>query len=300
MSADTQTSRRISAPVALFFGANAVAQFAIQAVLAYGFGEHVWGLGKVLAFAVPVALDSFAITLMIFAYQLRFAPPRQRAYVWFWLGVAIACQVGAAEGFAAFKEWNAWGRWASLFPSIFLAATLHALIINARKRDHGAPGETLPGWLARRRTARAVAREIKAERLAASKVTHQTLINSRVSIAAAHAAAVIASTREPAPLPAPLPAAPTPPELPAPPDDRPVPTPRPRPARRPRQPLPAGGRGRQPNPLKDILIKRCTVGGENVAAVAKELGLPVRSAQLWVKGARAATAGDHAGAGERP
>src|ERR1700752_1324509 len=69
MSADASSTRRnVPVLVALLFGANAATQFAIQAWLAYGFADHVWGLAQPLPWAVPLALDLFAINLMAFAY----------------------------------------------------------------------------------------------------------------------------------------------------------------------------------------------------------------------------------------
>jgi hypothetical protein len=138
MSADTRSTslRRIPVPVALLIGANALTQFAIQAWMAYGFADKVWKLRHPLPWGAPVALDVFAVTMMVLTYHLRNAHWRTRAYAWFWLGVAIAAQVGASEGFADHERWSVWGRVASIFPAVFLAASLHALIIVARRREH--------------------------------------------------------------------------------------------------------------------------------------------------------------------
>jgi hypothetical protein len=291
MSADTRTSRRISAPIAVLFAANAVAQFAIQAVLAYGFGAKVWGLKKLwewLPLAVPVALDIFAITLMVFAYQLRGADLRQRVYVWVWLGVAIACQVGAAEGFADHEDWGMWGRGASLFPSIFLAASLHALIIASRKRDHVGPGGTLPGWLTRRRTARRVARGIKAERRAARRTVRVVTITPRV---------LAADAGQPREAPSP-----PPPKPPAPP-----PTGEPDPVPTPRRPLPSarrGANGHKVDGRKAAAVRRVIEGSEPASAVARDIGESPRNVQNWVAAARRThgdvTGRERAGAGARP
>jgi hypothetical protein len=289
MSADTKGSRRIPAPLALIFAANAATQFAIQAWLAYGFAKEVWRLVSPLPYFVPVALDVFAINLMAAAYQLRAAKFRQRAYVWILLGFVIGAQIGASEGFADHEDWNHWGRVASVVPAIFLAGSLHVLIMVARKRDHAAATEAGPGRFARWRSGIAISRAIRAERKAVSKTPQVVkilprVIQSTTAEMAAGAAPVRIETERPIepPAPPPLPSGKTP-----------------RPAVKPRAisaaPRPAG---RREHPLKADLIKRVIVGGEPAATVAKEMDIDPRTAQLWVKAARAATPGDpsaHAG-----
>jgi len=281
MSADASSTRRnVPVFVALIFGANAATQFAIQAVLAYGFAAHVWGLTQPLPFAVPFALDLFAINLMAFAYILRHAPLRQRAYVWFLLFVVIAAQVLASEGFADHEGWSLWGRGASIFPAIFLASSLHALIMAARRREAAADGEPQPGPLARWLTGRRVASEIRRERRAFAK-TPKTItppaprvIQSTTAEVAAGAAPVRIEAERPA----------------APPEPPPVSsgaTPRPVKARRARPALPAGPRrGREADPRQADVVKRVIEGGEDAKTVALELGVNPRTAQLWVKHAR--------------
>lgn len=281
MSADTRPTRGIPTPLALGFGANALTQFAIQAWLAYGFAAHVWDLAQPLPYAAPVALDLFAIFLMGAAYVLRNAPLRQRAYVWVLLALVIGAQMAASEGFADHEKWNAWGRAASLFPAVFLAGSLHVLIMIARKRDHGpsdAPARV--GWWAMRRAARSVARTIEAER--------KTFMAPRVP-------PFVVTTHRLADLErrdlgrAPLTARPERPALP------PAPPPvssgagarQARPVARPVRQRPAvsgSGRGRPANPNREIVIKRCLDARptEDAKAVALELGVNVRTAQLWV------------------
>jgi hypothetical protein len=267
MSADTNATpraRRIPRRSALLFGANALTQFAIQAYLAYGFAAHVWKLPAPLPFAAPVALDVFAINLMGHAYDLRRARLRRRINVWFWLAVAIGVQVGAAEGFAVHEGWSWWGRIASLFPSIFLAASLHNLIIAAREREHLSDADPGPGWFARWRAARTLAAEIEAGRQVEAARPVEVTIRPRV-VEGATAARQL-----------------TPPPVPEP--DRAVPATPPRPPSRrhveQRQATAPTG-----DPRRALVIARCIDGSprEDAKAVALELGVGVRTAQLWVK-----------------
>jgi hypothetical protein len=284
MSADTISPklRRLPPRTVLLFGANALTQFAIQAYLAYGFAAHVWPLPAPLPYAAPIALDVFAINLMGFAYELRNAALRQRIYVWGWLGVVIGAQVAAAEGYAAHEDWSLWGRGASLFPSIFLAASLHALIIAARKRDHAllsdAPARV--GVWAVWRTKRGVARALKAERKSAGRKPLVVTVDRRVILEARTAVALAAppvperpvlehtTKAEQATGAAPVRARPARRELPA--------APRPRGRRSADRPNDA---------LREIVIKRCLDAdpAEDAKAVALELGANPRTAQLWVK-----------------
>jgi hypothetical protein len=114
------------------FAANALVQFAIQAWLAYSFAAHVWHLPGPLPFAAPAALDAFVVNMMIVTYELRRAQMRTRVYAWAVLSLGIALQVGAAEGFALYKDWGWAARIASFAPALLLAASLHTLIIRRR------------------------------------------------------------------------------------------------------------------------------------------------------------------------
>jgi hypothetical protein len=109
--------------------ANALVQFAIQAWLAYGFAEEVWHLANPLPFATPVALDLFVVNLMVVAFVLRSARRRTRLYIWAVLAAGIGAQVGASEGYALHENWGMWGRVASVFPALFLAGSLHTMIV---------------------------------------------------------------------------------------------------------------------------------------------------------------------------
>jgi hypothetical protein len=280
MSADTVSPkpRRLPPRTVLLFAANAATQFAIQAYLAYGFALHVWRLASLLPWIAPVALDVFAINLMGFAYELRNAPLRQRMYVWGWLGVVIGAQVAAAEGYADHEKWSLWGRGASLFPSIFLAASLHALIIAARKRDHAllsdAPARV--GVWAVWRTKRQVARALKAERRAHGRKP-LVLTLPRPVILEGGTAVALAAPREVPAIEAPAAVKPEPAREP----ERPAEPARPRPARRgaPKRSRRGGG------DLQAIVIKRCLDGEhpEDAKTVALEVGANPRTAQLWVK-----------------
>jgi hypothetical protein len=275
----------------ILFSANAATQFAIQAYLAYGFAAHVWPLPAPLPYAAPVALDIFAITLMGFAFELRNADLRQRIYVWFWLGVVIGAQVAAAEGYAAHEDWTLWGRGASLFPSIFLAASLHALIIAARKRDHVPVPAAGPGRWERWRTGRAVAREIKAERKAAASTPRPVTVTPRAALAAVTVAAraLPAPARPPVLPAAPEPTRATPAEQAA--GAAPV---RARPTRRPdrpTRPAPVGPRGGRKAELYAVAVKRVIDGGETAKAVALDLGEAPRNVQNWANEERALRAG---------
>jgi hypothetical protein len=309
MSADTTATkrpRRTLAPVALLFAANAATQFAIQAWLAYGFADKVWKLRGPLPYLAPVALDVFAINLMAAAYMLRRAPLRQRAYVWFWLAVVIGAQVGASEGFADHEKWTVWGRVASVFPAVFLAASLHALIIVARRRDDAAvePTDPRPGlrarwavWRARRTTGRGL--------VAGGDALAQALAGRpSPALATAHAVAsrprAVARIEVPPPPPPPVRSAPA---------ARPVEMPEPPPPEAPSVLTPAqrahaeqvgqraarevgresranGHRERvsRRNPHWSAVIARCldSDAPEEAKTVALALGLNPRTAQLWV------------------
>lgn len=276
MSADTSRSlRRIPIPVALLIGANALTQFAIQAWMAYGFADKVWKLRHPLPYAAPVALDVFAVTMMVLTYHLRNAPWRTRTYAWFWLGVAIASQVGVSEGFADHERWSAWGRAASVGPAVFLAASLHALIIVARRREHGdAPAARQRVTLAARWRAWYGPKAV-AEKLADALDT----VPARSSqLAAAHAIAARTALVKNAKPVQPEPARqPEPPAAPAP---APV-----KAASRPSGPRAPRQAGRRTNPHRADVIKRCldAVPPEDAATVAAGLGVNPRTAQFWVK-----------------
>jgi hypothetical protein len=124
---------------AWLFGSNAATQFAIQAWLAFGFARYVWGLPWPLAIFIPVALDLFAVGLMRFAYRVRDARLRVRIYAWWWVGCAIAAQVFASEAYAVHTGWTVPGRVASLLPAVFLAVSLHTLIITRRSEESTPP-----------------------------------------------------------------------------------------------------------------------------------------------------------------
>jgi hypothetical protein len=321
---ETKPARRnVPNVVALLFGANAVTQFAIQAWLAYEFADEVWKLEGPLPWFVPIALDAFAITLMAATFILRNAPMRQRGYAWFWLGIAILAQVGAAEALAHHRDWGDAARLASVFPAVFLAASLHALIIVARRTPEISPvlaavAEARGSWWSRRKAAKLAARTIKAERKTLADRPLIVSVTPRVTIGAAHRAAdlagrdtrALAARPEPieiafsprtlgkapdlrelsAPAPAPVP---EPVEAPA---VAPVPTPvplveAPRPPRRERRaatrPTPVrGATGRSADPRRSDVIKRCVDGAEDAKAVAVDLGVNPRTAQLWVKNER--------------
>jgi hypothetical protein len=120
VAAAAHPDERTRSLLGLSFAANALVQFAIQAWLAY-------------SFAAPAALDAFVVNMMIVTYELRRSRMRTRVYAWAVLSLGIALQVGAAEGFALYKDWGWAARIASFAPALLLAASLHTLIIRRRE-----------------------------------------------------------------------------------------------------------------------------------------------------------------------
>lgn len=115
--------------------ANAGTQFAIQAWMSFRFARDVWEIPSSLCVAVIVALDLFAVTYMVFTYLLRGARRRTRAYVWLVFAVGVGAQLFAAELYGAHEGWALPVRIFAALPALFLAASLHGLII---WRNHSA------------------------------------------------------------------------------------------------------------------------------------------------------------------
>jgi hypothetical protein len=109
--------------------ANAATQFAIQAWMSFRFARDVWRIPSELCVAVIVALDLFAVTYMVFTYLLRTARKRTRAYVWLVFAVGVGAQLFAAELYGAHEQWTEPVRVFAALPALFLAASLHGLII---------------------------------------------------------------------------------------------------------------------------------------------------------------------------
>jgi hypothetical protein len=97
-----------------------------------GFAAKVWRLPPDLAWVLPVALDLFAIGMMLATYLLREANPRVRVYIWSWMFAAMAAQVAVFELYATHLGWPIEARVASVFPPVFLAGSVHAVIIVRR------------------------------------------------------------------------------------------------------------------------------------------------------------------------
>lgn len=122
-------------------GANAATQFAIQAWMSYRFAKDVWVIPRPLCVAIIVALDLFAVTFMVFTYLLRRAGWISQAYVWAIFAGAVGAQLFAAELYGAKEEWTGPVRLFSALPALFLAASLHGLII---WRNHSAESAPKP------------------------------------------------------------------------------------------------------------------------------------------------------------
>jgi hypothetical protein len=132
-----QPSDSVRTLVALGVGANAVTQFALQAYMSYGFAHQVWRIPTPLCAAVIVALDLFVTMFMVFTYLLRSARLRTRMYAWGVLFFGVGAQLFAAELFAQHEKWTQPVEVFAAFPALFLALSLHGLII---WRQHtGAP-----------------------------------------------------------------------------------------------------------------------------------------------------------------
>jgi len=115
--------------------ANAVTQFAIQAYMSYRFAKDVWDIPQVLCVGVICALDLFAVMFMVFTYLLRTAKWQTQIYVWFVFAAGVGAQLFAAELYGAHEHWEPPVRVFAALPALFLAASLHGLII---WRNHSA------------------------------------------------------------------------------------------------------------------------------------------------------------------
>jgi hypothetical protein len=116
--------------------ANAATQFAIQAWMSYRFAKDVWSIPRPLCLAIIVALDLFAVTFMIFTYLLRTASALSRLYVWAIFALGVGAQLFAAELYGSHEHWDLPVRMFAGLPALFLAASLHGLII---WRNHANP-----------------------------------------------------------------------------------------------------------------------------------------------------------------
>lgn len=122
--------KRDLAAYAVFTGlvANAASAFSIQAYMTYGFAVAVWRIPGPLCVALIIALDVFAIMFMILTYLLRGTGwPRGVATCVFLF--AVGAQVFAAEMFGAYEQWPAAVRWFSAFPAVFLALAQEGVIV---------------------------------------------------------------------------------------------------------------------------------------------------------------------------
>lgn len=115
--------------------ANALTQFAIQAFMSYRFAKDVWDIPRPLCVAVICALDLFAVMFMVFTYLLRTAKWWTQLYVWFVFAAGVGAQLFAAELYGAKEQWETPVRVFAALPALFLAASLHGLII---WRNHSA------------------------------------------------------------------------------------------------------------------------------------------------------------------
>lgn len=109
--------------------ANALTQFAIQAYMSYRFAKDVWEIPRLLCGGVIVALDLFAVMFMVFTYLLRQARWWTQLYVWAVFAAGVGAQLFAAELYGAHMKWSGPVRIFAALPALFLAASLHGLII---------------------------------------------------------------------------------------------------------------------------------------------------------------------------
>lgn len=119
--------------------ANAATQFAIQAWMSYRFAKDVWAIPRPLCIAIIVALDLFAVTFMVFTYLMRNARWFSQAYVWAIFAAGVGAQLFAAELYGSHEHWKTPVRIFAALPALFLASSLHGLII---WRNHA--GESTP------------------------------------------------------------------------------------------------------------------------------------------------------------
>jgi hypothetical protein len=110
-------------------GANAATQFAIQAWMSYRFARDVWAIPQPLCIAIIAALDLFAVTFMVFTYLLRTAGWVAKSYVWLVFAGGVGAQLFAAEQYGSHQAWTDPVRLFAALPALFLAASLHGLIL---------------------------------------------------------------------------------------------------------------------------------------------------------------------------
>jgi hypothetical protein len=129
------------ASLAVFAGvfANAVTQFALQAWMTFRFATDVWGLPETLCVSLIFGLDLFAVVFMIFTFLMRTAKWSTRAYFWLIFAAGIGAQVFAAELYGEHANWAVELRVFAALPALFLAASLHGLILWRRHRSATAP-----------------------------------------------------------------------------------------------------------------------------------------------------------------
>lgn len=124
--------------------ANAATQFAIQAWMTFRFATDVWRIPEPLCVALIFALDLFAVMFMVFTYLLRDAKFRTKIYVWSVFAVGVGSQLFAAELYGDHEQWADPVRIFAGLPSLFLAASLHGLIIWRRHRAGAKPATPPP------------------------------------------------------------------------------------------------------------------------------------------------------------
>jgi hypothetical protein len=122
-------------------GANAATQFAIQAWMSYRFARDVWAIPQPLCIAIIAALDLFAVTFMVFTYLLRTAGWVAKSYVWLVFAGGVGAQLFAAEQYGSHQAWTDPVRLFAALPALFLAASLHGLIL---WRNHATTRPAVP------------------------------------------------------------------------------------------------------------------------------------------------------------
>lgn len=233
--------------------ANSLTQFAIQAFMSYRFARDVWVIPQALCVAVIAALDLFAVMFMVFTYLLRAAKWWTQLYVWFVFAAGVGAQLFAAELYGAHEGWSEPVRVFAALPALFLAASLHGLII---WRNHSALSvePTAPKAVAVERAA------IKAERPQFNRQHNPDLPKRRAENAAPPLATSVRRTE--------------------------------RKARAVESgttgPMPVS---RKSNPSRDDAVRRVNAG-EATDVVATDLGVTRRAVQIWVQKAQEVQVGE--------
>ncbi len=242
--------------------ANAATQFAIQAWMTYSFAKDVWKLPGDLRFALVVGLDLFAVVFMVFTFLLRGAKMSVRVYVWLVFAVAVGAQLLAAELLGDHLKWDLSVRIFAALPAVFLAASLHGLILWRRHRSDRTPVAPVPA-----RNSEFVTCPFCGGDALGRGVLREHIARRHPPIA----------TQVPAPVKTPKVGRP----------QRPTQPPAPPPVSSGAQPKPrrSGRRSKVSDENKASAVARVRAGDLTPAQAAASLGISTRAVQLWVQDA---------------